>query len=424
MQSWEHRKQFLHLTKEEERDIIALQPLVRDHLDELVAAFYRHLLTFPGTRKFLTNELISTRLLEAQKRYLLSLVTGPYDETYEESRRQIGRVHARLGLTPEWYLGAYALYLSLLDPLILEHYKAQPETYMTTRITLTKIVFLDIQLAMEAYIDKSSEAQEFATQQLAGLSNELERGLNRNRQALLETQRQLRLTERVAELGTLAASMAHEIGTPLNVIMGRAEFLLERTSEETIKKGLSTIVAQVDRVTRLVKQLLSFAHRGPAALGPVNLGETVICCLDAMQEQLSRHKITAVTEFDEVLHPIHGNHDQLMQVVLNLVLNAVHAMPNGGHLTIQTNDQQENRQVRLSITDTGHGIPPELLPTIFHPFVTTKEPGKGTGLGLTVVHSIVQDHGGSITVESVPGQGTTFRLLFPVQGPRQTTDPL
>ncbi len=111
MQSWEHRKQFLRLTKEEERNITALQPLVADHIDELVRAFYRHLLTFPGTRKFLSNELISTRLLEAQKRYLLSLVTGPYDKAYEESRRQIGRVHARLGLTPEWYLGAYALYL-------------------------------------------------------------------------------------------------------------------------------------------------------------------------------------------------------------------------------------------------------------------------------------------------------------------------
>ena len=423
MKSWEHRKQFLCLTKEEERNITALQPLLAEHVDELVAAFYRHLLTFPGTRKFLTDELISTRLLEAQKRYLLSLVTGPYDETYEESRRQIGRVHARLGLTPAWYLGAYALYLSLLDPLILEQYKTQPETYMATRIALTKIIFLDIQLAMEAYIDKSAEAQEFATQQLAGLSHELERGLNRNRQALLETRRQLRLTERVAELGTLAASMAHEIGTPLNVIMGRAEYLLERTSDETIKKGLGTIVAQVDRVARLVKQLLSFARRSPPTLGPVNLSETVVSCLDAMQEQFGRHKITVLTDFDEVLPPIHGNHDQLIQVVLNLVLNAVHAMPDGGHLTVKGNDHKENKQVRLSITDTGHGIPAELLPKIFHPFVTTKEQGQGTGLGLTVVHGIVQEHGGSITVDSVPGQGTTFTLLFPVQGPRQVTEP-
>jgi len=231
---------------------------------------------------------------------------------------------------------------------------------------------------------------------------------------LLETQRQLRLTERVAELGTLAASMAHEIGTPLNVIMGRAEYLLERTNDEAIKKGLSTIVAQVDRVTRLVTQLLSLARRNPATLGPVHLGETVVNCLDAMHEHFSRHRITAVTEVDGGLRPIHSNHDQLMQVLLNLVLNAVQAMPNGGHLTIRANDQLESRQVRFSITDSGHGIPAEMLPTIFHPFVTTKEPGKGTGLGLTVVHGIIQDHGGSIAVDSVPGQGTTFILHFPI----------
>ncbi|MDK2742887.1 MAG: protoglobin domain-containing protein [Nitrospira sp. BO4] len=414
MHRWEHRKQFLCLTKEEERTITALQPLVAEHVDELVAAFYRHLLTFPGTRKFLSDDLISTRLLDAQKRYLLSMVTGPFDETYEESRRQIGRVHARIGLTPGWYLGAYALYLSLLDPLILEQFQDQPEIYLATRIALTKIVFLDIQLAMEAYIDKSAEAQEFATQQLAGLSHELEQGLNRNRQVLLETQRQLRLTERVAELGTLAASMAHEIGTPLNVIMGRAEYLMERTTDDTILKGLHTIVAQVDRVTRLVKQLLSLTRRSPGPLEPVNLSETVLSCLDVMQEHFGRHKITVVTDFDEGLHSIHGNHDQLMQVVMNLVLNAVHAMPDGGHLTVRANGQNQNRQVQLSIADTGHGIPADLLPKIFHPFVTTKESGKGTGLGLTVVHGIVQEHGGSITVDSASGHGTTFRLLFPV----------
>jgi signal transduction histidine kinase len=423
MQRWEYRKQFLRLTKEEERTITALQPLVAEHVDELVAAFYRHLLAFPETRKFLSNELISTRLLEAQKRYLLSMVTGPYDETYEESRRQIGRVHARLGLIPEWYLGAYALYLSLLDPLIHEQYKNQPATYVATRITLTKIVFLDVQLAMEAYIDKSAEAQEFGTQQLAGLCQELEQGLNRNRQALLDTQRQLRLTERVAELGTLAASLAHEIGTPMNVIMGRAEYLMERTSDDRIRKGLSTIVTQVDRVTRLVKQLLAFTRRSPPTFRPVNLNETVLGCLDALQEHLGRHQITVMTEFDEGLHPINGNHDQLMQVVLNLVLNAVHAMPDGGHLTVRANGHKENQQVQLSIADTGHGIPAELLPKIFHPFVTTKEPGKGTGLGLTVVHGIVQEHGGSITVDSVPGQGTTFSLLFPTDSTANRSGP-
>jgi hypothetical protein len=120
-----------------------------EHVDELVGAFYRHLLSFPETRRFLTDELISTRLLEAQKRYLLSLVAGPYDRAYEEGRRQIGRVHARLGLTPEWYFGAYALYLSLLQPLIFEQFRNQPDKYVAVRIALTKVIFLDMQAVSE-----------------------------------------------------------------------------------------------------------------------------------------------------------------------------------------------------------------------------------------------------------------------------------
>ena len=97
VEDWETRKGFLRLAREEEVALTALQPLMAQHVDELVRAFYRHLLSFPETRKFLTDELISNRLMEAQKRYLLSLVTGPYDRTYEERRRLIGQVHARLG---------------------------------------------------------------------------------------------------------------------------------------------------------------------------------------------------------------------------------------------------------------------------------------------------------------------------------------
>jgi len=413
MQDWELRKQFLRLSKAEELGLRTLQPLIVAHVDELVGAFYRHLLSFPGSRKFLTDELISTRLLEAQKRYLFSLVTGPYDLAYEESRRRIGQVHARLGLTPAWYMGAYALYLSLLEPLISEQMKNQPAEYLNTRVALTKVVFLDLQLAMEAYIKQSSEAQEYATEQLAGLSRELEKGLEQSREVLRETQKQLRFTERVAELGTLAASMAHEIGTPMNVILGRAEYLMGRTDDDTMKKGLGTIVAQVERITKLMNQLLSLARLGPAELRPLDLRGTVNGCLDALEERLSRHGTQVVTEFEEDLALINGDADRLMQVVLNLVLNAIQAMPVGGMLTLKAAREGEHR-VKLTVGDTGHGIPPHLLPTIFEPFVTTKEPGKGTGLGLTVVNGIVQEHGGSICVDSAPGQGTTFTILFPV----------
>jgi signal transduction histidine kinase len=413
---WETRKEFLRLTKDDEVALTALQPIMAEHVDELVEAFYRHLLSFPQTRKFLTDELISTRLLKAQKQYLLSLVAGSYDRAYEEGRRQIGQVHARLGLTPEWYLGAYALYLSLLEPLIFEQFRRQPAKYVALRIALTKVIYLDMQLALEAYIEKSSEGQECAVNRLTGFNIELEKGLIQNRQILSETQQQLRLTERVAELGTLAASMAHEIGTPMNVILGRAELLMQRTDDEMMKKGLTIITAQVERITKLINQLLTFARRGPPNFGPLDMREVVKNALDAVEERLSRHGVQVVSEHDEELPPIHGDGDLMMQVLLNLVLNAVQAMPDGGTLRVATAHEGEPH-VRLTVTDSGHGIPPNVLPKIFEPFVTTKERGQGTGLGLTVVLGIVQEHGGFITVDSTPGQGTTFTVFLPTVAP-------
>jgi signal transduction histidine kinase len=413
---WEDRKTFLRLTKEEEIALTALQPIMEQHVDELVGAFYRHLLSFPQTRKFLTDDLITTRLKEAQKRYLLSLVKGPYDQVYEEGRRRIGQVHARLGLTPEWYFGAYSLYLSLLQPLIFEQFRNQPSQYITVRTALTKVIFLDMQLAIEAYIEKSSEGQEYAVSQLAGLNLELEKGLSQHRQVLQETQQQLRLTERLAELGTLAASMAHEIGTPMNVILGRAEFLMRQTDDEAIKKGLQTITAQVERITKLMSQFLTFAMRGPTNFRPVDMRRVVEDCLETVQERLVRHRIQVISELDEDLPRINGDHDHMMQVMLNLVLNAVQAMPESGTLRMVAAPDGD-QHIKLTVADTGHGIPPDVLPKIFEPFVTTKERGQGTGLGLTVVLGIVQEHGGSISVDSTPGQGTMFTLRLPRVAP-------
>jgi len=409
---WKTRKEYLLLTEEDEAALKSLQPLMARHVDELVAAFYRHLLQFAETRRLLSDELIASRLKEAQKRYLLSLVTGPYDERYQEDRLRIGQVHDRIGLTPQWYLGAYALYLNLIRPLIFEEFRGRPAQIQAVLSALTKVMFLDIQLAMEAYILKSSEKLEFANRQLAELSQELEKGLTKKKKDLQQTREQLRHTERLAELGTLASGMAHEIGTPMNVILGRAEYLMKRSQEETTKKGLETIVAQVERITKIMNQLLVFARRRPIERRPMDLKQTVEDCLEVVQERFGRHGIKVETDFDAALPSVYADPDQMSQVLLNLVLNAVHAMPDGGTLRIGLKKAQ--KEVRVMVTDTGHGISQTDLPKIFDPFFTTKEVGKGTGLGLTVVHGIIQEHGGSIAVESEPGRGTTFTLTLPL----------
>ncbi len=416
------RKEYLRFTAEEEASLRKLQPLFEAHADEMVAAFYRHLLQFEETRRLLSDEIITNRLLAAQRKYLLELVGGDYGPEYQAGRLKIGQVHERIGLTPQWYLGAYSLYLELIIPFISNVFKGRPAELATVHNAFMKVIFLDIGLAIEAYIQKSNEKLEFANRQLSSLSRALEQDLNVKRHDLQLSKDQLRDTEKLAELGTLASGMAHEIGTPMNVILGRAEFLQRKTKDPETAKGLQTIVDQVERITRIMNQLLTFARRRPIERRPTNLNKVVEDTLEMVGERFKRHHIKLRTDLAPTLPLVHADPDQIGQVILNLAINALHAIGEEGILHVGTSvvtvlqdfGGPSNDMVELSVKDSGHGIAPEDLDKIFNPFFTTKEVGKGTGLGLTVVHGIVQEHGGQIKVESEVQKGTTFRILLPI----------
>ena len=234
---------------------------------------------------------------------------------------------------------------------------------------------------------------------------------------LKKVQEQLRKTERIAELGTMASGMAHEIGTPMNVILGRAEYLMDRVKEEPIKKGLKTIVAQVERITKVMNQLLAFARRKSPERGPLQLKDIIEGGMELFRERLERSRVEVELALDDVCPKVHADGDLISQVFINLVMNAIHAMPEGG--TLRVGLAQESDMVTLTVADTGHGIPREVLPKIFEPFFTTKEFGKGTGLGLTVVKGIIEEHQGTITVQGEEGKGTTFTVRLPIAD-RQT----
>lgn len=227
-------------------------------------------------------------------------------------------------------------------------------------------------------------------------------------------QARLRKMERIAELGTVASGMAHEIGTPMNVILGRAEYLMDRVADETVKKGLQTIVAQVERITRVMNQLLAFARRKPPERGPLALRDVIENSVEMFQERLAKNRVQVDLQLDEACPKVQADADQMNQVLINLIMNAVHAMPEGGQLRIGM--APADQMVRLTVADTGHGIPREMLAKIFDPFFTTKEFGKGTGLGLTVVKGIIEEHHGLISAESQEGKGTTFTILLPRSG--------
>ena len=225
-------------------------------------------------------------------------------------------------------------------------------------------------------------------------------------------QEHLQKAERLAELGTLASGMAHEIGTPMNVILGRAEYLFQRTADEGMKKGLATIVTQVERITKVMNQLLAFARRQPPERRAVDLGEIVEDSLEMFQERIAHSSITVEKSIEANLPSVHADRDQLIQVLINLVVNSLHAMPEGGRLRLSL--AREGHHICLRVSDTGHGMPEEIRAKVFEPFFTTKDFGKGTGLGLTVVKGIIEDHGGTIEVESVVDKGTTFWIRLPL----------
>jgi len=219
-------------------------------------------------------------------------------------------------------------------------------------------------------------------------------------------------TEKLAAIGQLAAGMAHEINNPLFVISGRIEMLLSETRlARKVKEGLDIVNAQADRIRKLVDQLLKFSRKAPPKLETININETI----EGVLPLLSYHKFPSATVNIEKdlagdLSPIKGDLNQLQEVFVNLMLNAYQSMPEGGRLTIKTNNFQ-NLYAQIMISDTGHGISQQDLKNLFMPFFSTKK--NGTGLGLSICYNIIKNHNGSIEVESQVNKGTTFIIRLP-----------
>ncbi len=238
---------------------------------------------------------------------------------------------------------------------------------------------------------------------------------------LSRTQAQLVHSEKLASLGVLAGGIAHEINNPLMVILGRTELLLmEDELGDKLRGNLDTIRAETERIASIVNGLLTFARKSRQdKMETVNVNEVLERTLMLSEHQLTVANTRVVKALDPDLPIIQANSGQLQQVFMNLIINAHHAMPEGGQLSVRTGTVPQ-RRVFIEIEDTGVGIPAEHLNRIFDPFFTTKEEGKGTGLGLAVSRNIVDGHGGLIGAESTVGVGTIFRVVLPEVPPTST----
>ena len=251
--------------------------------------------------------------------------------------------------------------------------------------------------------------------------------LEQHNRSLEETVRQrterLMQSEKVAAMGSLLAGVAHELNNPLTVLSGHSQLLLKSADAKLARRAVQ-IQRAADRCVRIVRNFLSLARQRPPERTEVSLKQVVQGALELVAYELRTDSVDLVVEVPDDLPVLWADGHQLHQVLVNMLANAHHAMrrqPGPKRITLRAGRTGE--RVRLEIADTGRGIPPEVLSRIFEPFFTTKPAGEGTGLGLSLCRGIIEEHGGTITVDSVPGRGTTFGLELPVVAPPRVTSP-
>jgi two-component system NtrC family sensor kinase len=265
--------------------------------------------------------------------------------------------------------------------------------------------------AINTMCEQLNEAQEKVRAETAARINSLE---------------QLRHADRLSTVGRLAAGVAHELGTPLNVVSGRAG-LIETgdLEEEEIIESANIIKAQVDRITTIIRQLLDFARRSSPQKTQIEMRQLVKKTLELLSSLKTKRQVTLELTGADIPITVQADPNQIQQVLMNLIMNATQAMPQGGKVsvgmdfeTVQPPEDQEGapgEYLRVFVKDEGSGIAPEVFPHIFEPFFTTKDMGEGNGLGLSIAYGIIQEHGGWIDVTSELGKGSCFSMYLPME---------
>jgi signal transduction histidine kinase len=273
-----------------------------------------------------------------------------------------------------------------------------------------------LQLNQRTELDDLATALNDMCRQLAEHQDAIQKETTRR----LATLEQLRHADRLTTVGRLAAGIAHEMGTPLNVVAGRAALITSgKLSAAEIDSSAATIKSEADRITGIVRHLLDFARLRPPHRAATDV-HALVTKTAALLQQSARHKYARidVPPNGEVIALVDAS--QIEQVLMNLLANALQALPNGGNVRVEvgveTNGGSDQPMLaRISVIYNGTGIASSDLPHIFEPFFTTKDVGQGTGLGLSIAYGIIQEHGGRIDVTSNPGQGTCFTVYLPLE---------
>jgi signal transduction histidine kinase len=260
----------------------------------------------------------------------------------------------------------------------------------------------------------------FRYQELKNFSQQMEEKIQKTTAELRKTEAQLIRSEKLAALGQLAAGIAHEIRNPLTSINILIHSLRESlSSKNSHREDLKVIEEEIDRINEIVDQFLRFARPSPPLLEKVEVPSIFEETLQLLRPQIEKQRISVQKNFRS-LPPITIDKEQMKQVALNLLLNAIQAMPKGGRLKLSGRIPTGNQWIQLSIQDSGIGIPPEDMDKLFDPFFSTRE--GGIGLGLSIAHRIIDQHHGRIEAESTPRKGTLFTIMLPLEQRKEDAD--
>ena len=295
----------------------------------------------------------------------------------------------------------------LYMPHVLFHWQHNPTIAVEQYL---EIVLYNVIGCLTGFLAERERRQKLRYQKAAETLENSYLKLREQADQIIEIEDQLRRADRLSALGELSAGMAHEIRNPLGSIKGTAEILRDGVAADDPKLEFAEIlIREVDRLNQVLEDFLRFAKPRPVETGHFSLGEVVNDVLDLTRQQALRSQIEVQVELDEE-RELPGRGEQIKQALLNLVLNAIQAMPSGGILKVSSTNFEH--KIHIQVSDNGPGIAAENRERIFNPFVTTRD--SGTGLGLAITQRIVQGHGGHIVLSSTLGQGASFTISLPL----------
>lgn len=321
-----------------------------------------------------------------------------------------------------WAVAAAVLLISLVSAGFIWAFVYRPVKELMAGTRRVANGDLDYRLPVRSSDELGALAASFnkMTAEVAGVQAEIEERVRLKTAELEQAHTAVLRSEKLASIGKLAATVAHEINNPLFGILTYARLILrqvEKTeidAKDEVSEQLRTIERESRRCGDLVKNLLTFARQAPSHKDARDARTLVDRAVALVRHKLELQNIELVEQAPEEAPPVLCDGAQIQQVILVLLVNAAEAMPQGGRLEVATEIDPEGDHVRVRVRDSGMGIPPDILPQIFEPFFTTKEDQQRTGLGLAVARSIVEQHGGEISVRSEPGKGTEFTVSLPV----------